>query len=256
MTNDLFSISGKLVLITGASSGIGYSLAKGLSAAGAVIVAAARRVEKLDDLRKEIESSGGKVITVRMDVSDRNSVNAGFDRVNEQVGVIDTIVNNAGIAAPGSFLKIDEESRNSVMDTNFNGVWNVAQEGARRMIEAEKSGSIINISSVLALGVKPGQSIYCASKGAVAQLTRGMALDLTKYNIRVNALAPGWFETEMSKEFFDSKEGQEYIARMPAKRLGNLDELNGPVILLASEAGSFINGVVLPVDGALNVVTI
>jgi NAD(P)-dependent dehydrogenase (short-subunit alcohol dehydrogenase family) len=256
MTNDLFSVRGKLVLITGASSGIGYSLAKGLSAAGAVIVAAARRIDKLDTLREEIESSGGKVITVRMDVSDRDSVKVGFDFVNEQVGVIDTIINNAGIAAPGSFLKINEESRNSVMDTNFNGVWNVAQEGARRMIKADKSGSIINISSVLALGVKPGQSIYCASKGAVAQLTRGMALDLSKYNIRVNAIAPGWFETEMSKDFFDSMEGQDYIARMPAKRLGNLNELNGPVILLASEAGSFMNGVVMPVDGALNVVTI
>jgi NAD(P)-dependent dehydrogenase (short-subunit alcohol dehydrogenase family) len=256
MTNDLFSVRGKLVLITGASSGIGYSLAKGLSAAGAVIVAAARRIDKLDTLREEIESSGGKVITVRMDVSDRDSVKVGFDFVNEQVGVIDTIINNAGIAAPGSFLKINEESRNSVMDKNFNGVWNVAQEGARRMIKADKSGSIINISSVLALGVKPGQSIYCASKGAVAQLTRGMALDLSKYNIRVNAIAPGWFETEMSKDFFDSMEGQDYIARMPAKRLGNLNELNGPVILLASEAGSFMNGVVMPVDGALNVVTI
>jgi NAD(P)-dependent dehydrogenase (short-subunit alcohol dehydrogenase family) len=256
MTGDLFSIKGKVVLVTGASSGIGCCLAKGLAAQGAYVVATARRTDKLDKLCSEIEGGGGKALAVKMDVADRVSVNEAFDYVNEQVGVVDVIVNNAGIAAPGSFLKTKENVRDSVMGTNFCGVWNVAQEGAKRLIFAGKAGSIINIASVLALGVKPGQAVYCASKGAVAQLTKAMALDLMKYGIRVNAVAPGWFKTEMSDEFFESKEGINYISRMPAKRLGNLEELLGPVIMLASEAGSFTNGVVLPVDGALNIVTL
>ncbi|CAA0111208.1 Gluconate 5-dehydrogenase [Zhongshania aliphaticivorans] len=256
MNNGMFSVDGKIVLVTGASSGIGYALSKGLAEHGAYVIAAARRVDKLKSLCDEVESNGGKIFTIKMDVSDRASVVTGFDHVNKHVGVIDTVVNNAGIAAPSSFVKIDEKTRDAVMGTNFNGVWNVAQEAAQRLIKSERPGSIINIASVLALGVKPGQSVYCASKGAVAQLTRGMALDLIKYGIRSNAIAPGWFKTEMSDDFFESDEGLAYISQMPAKRLGTLDELIGPVIMLASDAASFVNGVVIPVDGALNVVTI
>lgn len=256
MSEGLFSVRGRVVLVSGASSGIGYCLSKGLAAHGAHVVVTARLAEKLHRLREEIEEAGGRALVVQIDVADRVSVDKAFDYINEEIGDVDVIINNAGIAAPGSFLKTEEDTRDSVMATNFGGVWNVAQEGARRLVKAGKKGNIINIASVLALGVKPGQAVYCASKGAVAQLTRAMALDLIRYGIRVNAVAPGWFKTEMSDEFFESKEGTEYISRMPAKRLGNLEELIGPVIMLASDAGSFINGVVMPVDGALNVVTI
>ena len=137
------------------------------------------------------------------------------------------------------------------MGTNFNGVWNVAQEGAARMVAAGLQGSIINIASVLAIMAQSGQTTYCASKAAVAHLTQAMSLDLMRHGIRVNAIAPGWFLTEMNQDFFATDAGKAYIQRMPAKRLGNIDELVGPVILLASEAGSFINGTVLPVDGSI-----
>lgn len=247
-----FSLEGRIALVTGASSGIGYCVAKGLAEAGASVVVAARRQDKLQKLVEEIRATGATAIAVAMDVTDRQSVKAAFEQAQKDVGVIDTIINNAGVADPKGFLKVDDESRDFIMNTNFNGVWNVAQEGAERMREAGKTGSIINISSVLGLGVQAGQTAYCASKGAVLQLTRSMALDLMRYGIRVNAICPGWFKTEINDDYFNSPAGKDYIERMPAKRLGKLEELVGPVIMLASDAGSFVNGVALPVDGAIH----
>ncbi|MEJ2442830.1 MAG: SDR family NAD(P)-dependent oxidoreductase [Exilibacterium sp.] len=252
MSLDSFSLASNVALVTGASSGIGHAIAKGLAEAGAAVVVAARRVERLHELVGEIESSGGRALAVTMDVTHQSSISVAYDEAEKHLGVVDVIVNNAGVAAPKNFLKIDNESFNYVMDTNFNGVWHVAQEGVKRMIEAGLTGSIINVASVLGLGAKPGQSAYCASKGAVIQLTRSLANDLMKYNIRVNAIAPGWFKTEMSADYFNSPKGQAYIDKMPAKRLGRVEELVGPVVMLASEAGSFVNGVVLPVDGAIH----
>lgn len=256
MQNLSFSLEGKIALVTGASSGIGREVAKGLAESGATVVAAARRADKLKDLVAEIEAAGSKAIAVNMDVTSRDSVNAAFAEVEKQLGVVEILVNNAGVADPKNFLRTDESSRDFVMGANFNGVWNVAQEAAQRMVDAGKPGSIINIASILALGVQAGQSAYSASKGAVAQLTRNMAIDLMKHNIRVNAIAPGWFKTEMNQDYFNSPEGEAYIQRMPARRLGQPSELVGPIILLASEAGSFLNGAVLPVDGAISVVMI
>lgn len=256
MSEDQFSLQGRVALVTGASSGLGNDVAKGLAKNGATVVVAARRADRLRDLVGEIESLGGKAVSVNMDVANRESVNAAFSEAQEQVGVIDIVINNAGVADPKNFLKIDEANRDFVMSINFNGVWNVAQEAAQRLVAAGQPGSIINIASILALGVQEGQSAYCSSKGAVAQLTRNMSIDLMKYDIRVNAIAPGWFKTEMNRDYFDSPSGQAYIQRMPCKRLGKPAELVGPIILLASDAGSFVNGVILPVDGAIGVVTI
>lgn len=250
MANARFSLEGKVALVTGASSGIGYRLAQGLSEAGATIVAAARRVERIEALVRDINDAGGTAIAVAMDVTSPDSVRSAFDAAAAEVGLCDIIVNNAGIAAPGPFLEIDEASLDAVLDTNLKGVWHVAQEAARRLAEAKRPGSIVNVASVLGLSALPGYSTYSASKGAVVQLTRALANDLMRYGIRVNAVAPGWFETEMNQAFFTSDKGQAAIRAMPARRLGQLDELIGPVILLASEAGSFVNGVVLPVDGA------
>ncbi len=253
MSYTKFSLAEKTALITGASSGIGRGLALGLAEAGANIIIAARRMEKLQSLLEELAEYSIKAIAVSMDVSDKNSVISAFDKAELELALPDIVVNNAGIAAPKHFLEIDEATRDHVMDTNFNGVWNVAQTAAQRLVAANKPGSIINIASVLAIGAQRGQSIYSASKAAVAHLTRNLALDLMQHNIRVNAIAPGWFKTEMNEAFFETEQGKAYIKTMPARRLGNIEELVGPVVMLASDVSSFINGAVLPVDGAIHV---
>lgn len=252
MSQSLFTLTGRIALVTGASSGIGHCLAKGLAAAGAKLVVAARRRDKLAELVEEIEAAGGQALAVAMDVTDKDSIVAAYEQAQQHFGVIDIIVNNAGVADAKNFLKVDDGSLDFVMNTNFGGVWHVAQEGAKRMVAAKQPGSIINIASVLGLTAKAGQSAYCASKGAVVQLTRAVALDLMRHNIRVNAIAPGWFKTEINQDYFNSPAGENYITQMPARRLGKVEELVGPVILLASDAGSFITGTVLPVDGAIH----
>ncbi len=250
---DQFSLRDRIALVTGASSGIGAEVARGLAAAGATVAVAARRVDRLENLVSSIESAGGKALAVSMDVTDRTSICAAFECIENSLGCVELLVNNAGVADPKNFVRINDEERDFVMNTNFNGVWNVAQEAAQRLIKAEKAGSIVNIASVLGLTAKAGQTSYCASKGAVIQLTRAMALDLMKYNIRVNAIAPGWFKTEINADYFDSEAGQAYVQAMPARRLGQLSELVAPIVMLCSDAGSFITGATLPVDGAISV---
>jgi NAD(P)-dependent dehydrogenase (short-subunit alcohol dehydrogenase family) len=247
---DQFSLQGKIALVTGASSGIGHAVAKGLAQAGAIVIAAARRVDRLEQVVAEIEADGGRAMAVCIDVTDKDSIKQALDRVEAQFGVIDILINNAGVADPKPFLETADESRDHVMGTNFKGVWDVAQQVAQRMVKAGKPGSIINIASILGFGAHPGLTAYCASKGAVVQLTRSMALDLGRYSIRVNAIAPGWFVTEINEEFMHSEAGQDFLKRTPARRAGKVEELVGPVIMLASAAGAFVNGVVLPVDGA------
>ena len=252
MSLEQFSLKGKIALVTGASSGLGACIAKGLASAGATVVVAARRKQLLQTLVADIETEGGKALAVQMDVRKKQDISAAFDLVEKNIGTIDILINNAGVADAKNFTKIDDASLDFVMGTNFNGVWNVAQETATRLIKAGQPGSIINVASVLGLTVAPGQTSYCASKGAVIQLTKAMALDLMKNNIRVNAIAPGWIKTEMNETYFNSPKGLDYIQRMPARRLGREQELIGPIIMLASDAASFVNGTVLSVDGAIS----
>ena len=254
MNLGMFSLGGRIALVAGASSGIGYVLAKGLARAGAKVVAGARREDRMADLVREIEVDGGQAVAVHLDVTDTASIAQAFNAAEQKFGVVDVIVCNAGISDARNFLKIDAQSRDRVFDTNFKGTWDVGQEGARRLVAAKRPGSIINVSSVLGMGVQPGQASYSASKGAIIQLTRAMAVDLVRHNIRVNSVAPGWFRTELSEQSLDSPSGQDYIKRMPARRLGELSELVGPVVFLASEAASFVNAAILTVDGALNAV--
>ncbi len=254
-STDQFSLNNKIAFVTGASSGIGATVAAALAGAGAKIIAGARRRDKLETLIKNINDSAGSTVAIaaNVDVIDRESIKQAFDLAEEHFGTPDIIINNAGVASPATFVKDTEESRDFVMNTNVNGVWNVAQEGAQRMIAKKIPGSIINIASILGLTVKPGQTSYCASKGAVIQLTRAMALDLMRHNIRVNAIAPGWYKTEINEDYFNSPDGKDFIARMPAKRLGKLEELVGPIVMLSGDTASFINGSLIPVDGAISV---
>jgi NAD(P)-dependent dehydrogenase (short-subunit alcohol dehydrogenase family) len=243
-----FDLQGQIAFVTGASSGIGRHVAALLASAGADVVVAARRRDRLDELCKEIEAGGRRALPVEMDVTDRASVERGFDVAEETLGPIGSLVNNAGMADPAPFLEMSEEAWRNVLDTNLTGVWRVAQVAAKRMAGRGR-GSIINISSALGLAPQKSQANYAAAKAGVIQLTRVMALELGRSNVRVNAIAPGYFETEINADFFASPKGQAYVERLFPGRLGTLDELDGPILLLASEAGSFVTGAVLSVDG-------
>ena len=245
---ELLSLAGKSALVTGASSGLGRHFANVLAAAGATVVLAARRIDRLEAQADELRANGCNAIAVAMDVTDRVSVDQAFAAAEAEVGPLTIIVNNAGIADPVYFTQMPEESWRSVLDVNLDGVFRVAQEAARRM-QANNGGSIINIASVLGLGVVKSLAHYCASKGAVIQLTKAMALELARSGIRVNALAPGYISTEMNADFLVSDDGKKLLSKVPMVRAGRLSELDGPLLLLASDAGSYMTGTVVSVDG-------
>lgn len=250
---DRFRLDGRVALITGASSGIGATLAQGFAAAGARVVLAARRTDRLAVVAQRIGDAGGSALVVECDVTKPASIIAAFDSAAASGAAPDILVNNAGVADARRFLQVTPEARDRILSTNFIGPWDLCQEFARRLQQAERGGSIVNIASILGLGAGVGYSAYSASKSAIVQLTRTLALEFTPLGIRVNAIAPGWFVSEMNAAYFESPAGQAHIARMPARRTGKLEELVGPALLLASDAGSYINGVVLPVDGAHHV---
>lgn len=245
-----FSLAGRVVLVTGASSGIGAHLAQVAAQAGAKVVIGARRVERLALIADSIQAAGAEVLSVAMDVTDRGSVEAAFDAAQARFGVVDVVLNNAGIGNGKRALDISEEDWRAMLSTNLDGVWRVAQCAAQRLAKQKTPGSIVNISSILGLRVGEGYSHYSTAKAGVVQLTKALALDLARYRIRVNAIAPGYFKTEMTDEYFDSSQGEIYISStVPMRRLGVLEELEGPFLLLASEAGAFMTGSVLAVDG-------
>jgi NAD(P)-dependent dehydrogenase (short-subunit alcohol dehydrogenase family) len=249
MTHHLFSLSGRTALVTGASSGIGAHLAAALAKAGARVAVAARRQQQLDQVAAEICTAGGEAFAVKLDVADAASIEQAFDTIEAHWGTVDLLINNAGIADPKRFLEVSVADFDQLTHINYRGAWLVAQQACRRMVAAERPGSIVNLASILGLGVHHGQASYSASKAAIIQLTKALAHEMMPYHIRVNAIAPGWFGTEMNASFFNTESGRKIIASSPPGRAGELDELVGPVLLLASEAGSYVNGVVLAVDG-------
>lgn len=246
---DRFDLRGRVALVTGASSGFGAHFANVLADAGARVVVGARRRDRLDALVADIAARGGEALSVALDVTVGDSVSAAFDAAERRFGTVDLLVNNAGVAASRRFVKSTEEDWDFIVDTNLKAVWRVARECAQRLIAAQRPGCIVNIASIVGLHPALGESIYGAAKAGVVHLTKSMAMELLRHGIRVNALCPGYFETEMNADFFATEKGREFIRKLPPQRLGELDELNAPLLLLASDAGSFINGIALPVDG-------
>ena len=248
MVKNRFSLQGRVALVTGAASGIGAHLAYVLAEAGAAVAVTARRRDRIGEVATKIQKAGGKSVAVPMDVTDAASVRTAFGRVETEFGVVEVLVNNAGIAAVAPFVEMTDEQWDGVLDVNLDGVRRVSQLAAQRLIAAGRSGSIVNVSSALGLGVVPNHASYVTSKAACIQLTRAMALELWPKGIRVNALAPGFLQTELNDEFFASEAGRAYVKRTPPGRLGQMEELAGPLLLLASDAGSFMNGSVVVVD--------
>lgn len=246
---DQFRLDNKVALVTGAGSGLGKQFATTLAEAGASVVLAARRREKLEETAEIIRSAGGSAMCCDLDVTDSASITNCFKEMHGAVGAPDVVVNNAGIARQAFLVDISEEDWDAVLDTNLKGVFLVAQAAARAMIEADKSGSIINISSVLGVRVSKALASYIAAKSAVAHLTQAMALEWSRHNIRVNAIAPGYFVTEMNQAEFDQGAGEIVKKRVPLGRVGDLSEIGGPLLLLASDAGSYMTGSLVAVDG-------
>lgn len=247
---DLFDLTGEVALVTGASSGLGERFAQVLAANGAKVVLAARRIDRLEALVEKIRTAGGQAIAVELDVADQPAIAPAFDAAEVTFGTVTILVNNAGIDGQSPPLDMTPEQWRKVMSVNVDGVWFCAQEAARRLVAAGKPGSIINIASVLSFRAARTLSAYATSKGAVRQMTHNLALELARYNIRVNAIAPGYILTEINRDFFETPGGQAMIKRIPQRRIAEPSELDGTLLLLASsKASGYMTGSTVVVDG-------
>jgi NAD(P)-dependent dehydrogenase (short-subunit alcohol dehydrogenase family) len=238
-------LSGKRALVTGASSGFGAHFATVLAQAGATVILAARRQSTLEAVHDAVTAQGGKAEIVVLDVADGGSVAAAV----LAAGPVDILVNNAGVTNTKPALDQTESDWDSILDTNLKGAWLVATEVSRSMRAYGRGGTVINIASILGLRQGGQVSPYAISKAGLIQLTKQLALELARHGIRVNALAPGYFETDMNRSFFSSEAGKTLIGRIPQRRLGKLDDLDGPLLLLASDASRFMTGATITVDG-------
>ncbi len=247
--NNRFSVADKCALVTGAGSGLGASFALALAEQGAELILAARRADKLQETRARIEAMGARAHCVSLDVTSAQSVDDCFHELDQQGLKPEILINNAGISRESFLATTPEADWDAVLDTNLKGVFLVAQATAQRMISTSSGGSIVNVASILGIRSSIMLGAYSAAKAGVIQLTKTMALEWARYGIRVNALAPGYFSTEMNSEFLETPAGQKMLAVIPQRRVGDLEELNAPMLLLASEAGSFMTGSVVTVDG-------
>ena len=242
-------LDGKVAIVTGASSGLGRHFALTLARAGAKVAVAARRLDRLRDLVGEIEAFDGRAAALALDVTDAQSIRDAVSAAETELGPIAILVNNAGVTVTKPALELDESDWDRVVDTNLKGAWLMAQEVARHMVRLGHGGSIVNIASVLGLRVAKLIAPYSAAKAGLIQLTRALALELAEHDIRVNAIAPGYFETEMTQEYLSSPAGQRLVERLPLRRFGEAADLDGVLLLLASDDSRYMTGGVITVDG-------
>jgi 3-oxoacyl-[acyl-carrier protein] reductase len=245
----MFDLTGRVALVTGASSGLGARFAEVLAANGAAVGLVARREDRLAEVASRIKAAGGRAVVVAVDVLDRAAMTRAFDTVEAEFGAVTILINNAGITYASRAVEMPESEWRRVLGTNLDAVFFWAQEAAKRMLAAGKPGAIVNIASVLGFGVAKGVAGYATAKAGVVQLTKALGLELAFKGIRVNAIAPGWFVTDINRDYLASEAGQKLTGDIPAGRFGEDGDLDGALLLLASDAGRYVAGATIVVDG-------
>jgi NAD(P)-dependent dehydrogenase (short-subunit alcohol dehydrogenase family) len=251
-----FDLNGQVALVTGASSGIGCHFAGLLAAAGARVALAARRADRLDEAARDIRAAGGECLPIACDVTRADSVTSAVAAAESGLGPLSILVNNAGVVVSKPLFEHTEADWDHVVDTNLKGAWLAAREFAHHLVELKRPGRIINITSVLGSRTIGRVPAYCAAKAGLTHLTHVLAMELARYGILVNALAPGYVETDFNRAFFETEAGKALISRIPLKRLGQTDDLDGALLFLASPASAYVTGAVIAVDGGHGVAAI
>jgi NAD(P)-dependent dehydrogenase (short-subunit alcohol dehydrogenase family) len=251
-----FDLTCQVALVTGASSGIGRHLAELLAAAGAKVALAARRVDRLGEAARDIAAAGGQGVPIECDVTRSDSVAAAVATAEAELGPLTILVNNAGVVVAKPVLRHTEEEWDYVLDTNLKGAWLMAREFAQHLVDRQRPGRIVNIASVLGVRTIASLPSYTAAKAGLIHLTRVLAMELARHGILVNAIAPGYVETDFNRDFLRSDAGKKLEARIPLRRAGQPDDLDGAMLLLASPAGAYITGAVIAVDGGHGVAAI
>ncbi len=254
-------LSGRIAFITGASGGLGAQFARTLSAAGAAVVLASRRIDKLKDLRAEIEGQGGDAHVIELDVTDHDSIKSAVAHAETEVGSIDILINNSGVSTTQRLQDVSPDDYDFMFDTNVKGAFFVAQEVGKRMLARAKGaapgsytgGRIINIASMAGLRVLPQIGVYCMSKAAVIQMTKAQALEWGKFGINVNALCPGYIDTEINHHHWQTESGQKLVQMLPRKRIGHPSDLDATLVTLCSDQSHFINGAVIAADDGFGI---
>ena len=249
-------LSGRVALVTGASGGLGAQFAKTLSRAGAAVILASRRMDKLKDLRAFIEAEGGAAHVVELDVTDHDSIKSAVAHAETEVGPIDILINNSGVSLTQRLQDVAEEDYDFIFNTNVKGAFFVAQEVGKRMLARARGTApggfagarIINIASMAGLRVLPQIGVYCMSKAAVVQMTKAMALEWGKFGINVNAICPGYIDTEINHHHWETEQGKKLVQMLPRKRIGKPEDLDALLVMLASPQSHFVNGAVIAAD--------
>jgi NAD(P)-dependent dehydrogenase (short-subunit alcohol dehydrogenase family) len=244
-----FSLENQVAVVTGASSGLGAHFAHVLAEAGAKVALLARRKRLAEEVAAELKAHGWAAAAFAADITDRDSLHRALQDIESELGTPDILVNNAGMHAGLFALDLDPKDWDTVIDTNLTGTWAITQQVAQHWVESKRPGVVVNIASILGIGVSPAVMSYAVSKAGVIQMTKALALEWARYGIRINAIAPGYFPTDLNKDFLATPDGEATVKRIPMRRLGKLEDLDGPLLLLASSASSYMTGSVITVDG-------